>query len=173
MRGIPAGPGVDRAPSESPSLFPCYLFNFRLTVLLQLCRNGLQCIWQIESHLQPKLGLCRPSRAQGPALHGEEKTERSSSNPDGKAGPLGSLTSSPCSQEGKRHHFPAALALVRGWGRFTKSPGKDRPSLRSTDPCIPLTAVPFQPLPSPGHPGRLQIRLCVPITCQQYINYTL
>ena len=105
MRDIPAGPGVDRAPSESPLLFPRYFF-FRLTVLLQLCKNRLQCIWQIESHLQPKLGLCRLPRAQGPALHGEEKTERSSSNPGGKAGPSGSLTPLPCSQEGKGHHFP-------------------------------------------------------------------
>ena len=47
----------------------------------------------------------------------------------------------------------ATVSVVRGWGGFTKSPGKDRTSL--------LPPAPFQPLPSPGYLDLPRIRLCV------------
>lgn len=63
-------------------------------------RKGLQRIWQIESHQQPKLGLCRQPRGSGPPLHMVKRgRKRSNSNPDGKVGPWGSFTSSPHSQD--------------------------------------------------------------------------
>ena len=49
--------------------------------------------------------------------------------------------------------------------------GQDLPDEHPLPPT-PLIVVLFQPLPSPGHPDRLRIRLCVPITCQQYIKIT-
>lgn len=39
-------------------------------------RNGLQQIWQVESHQQPKLGLCRQPRGSGPPPHMVEKGRR-------------------------------------------------------------------------------------------------
>lgn len=39
-------------------------------------RNGLQQIWQIESHQQPKLGLCRQPRGSEPPPRMVEKGRR-------------------------------------------------------------------------------------------------
>lgn len=86
-------------------------------------RNRLQRIWQIESHQQPKLGLCRQLRGSGPPPHMVKRgRKRSNSNPDGKVGPWGSFTSSPCSQDVGKGISPLAAKVSsgRGWSRFIK-----------------------------------------------------
>lgn len=88
-------------------------------------RNWLQLIWQIESHQQPKLGLCRQPRGSGPPPHMVKRgrRKRSNSNPDGKVGPWGSFTSSPHSQDvGKGTISPCCQSfLCERLGRVYKN----------------------------------------------------
>lgn len=109
-------------------------------------RNGLQQIWQIESHQQPKLGLCRQPRGSEPPPRMVEKGRRGQIVTQMRKLVPGAVSLPHLTlRMWGRASCPlnAKVSSERGWGGFIKKKKKDN---LPTGPQ--LASAPFQPLHS-------------------------
>ena len=156
LRDIPVGPGTERVLSESPSLFPRYLFFSDWQSCCSCAKTGCSAFGRLRVTCSQSWDCagCRGLRAL--TCMAKRKPKGQVLTQVGRLVPWALWLPCLSLRKAKVIISPccaAAVSVVRGWGGFTKSPGKDRTSL--------FPPAPFQPLPSPGYLDLLRIRLCV------------
>ena len=168
LRDIPVGPGTERVLSESPSLFPRYLFFSDWQSCCSCAKTGCSAFGRLRVTCSQSWGCagCRGLRAL--TCMAKRKPKGQVLTQVGRLVPWALLTSLPFSQEGKGHYFPVLRCRsLRGerLGRVYEIPreGQDLPVSSCS---LPATSQPWLPWPPTNQ------AVCS-ITYQQYINYTL